>query len=140
MYTLSCKRTKYIMSLLLIITLMMTGCGKKETNEVQDMDYKHISQKDAKELMDTQEDEIILDVRTQDEYNQGHIPGAICVPNESIGTEPPEELPDKEQLILVYCRSGSRSAAAAQKLADLGYTNIQEFGGIITWKYDIITE
>ena len=95
--------------------------------------YEQISQDEARILMAEAEDRIILDVRTKEEYAEGHIPGAICVPNETIGTEMPEELPDKEQLILVYCRSGNRSKKAAEKLAKIGYTNVKEFGGIITW-------
>lgn len=97
------------------------------------MMYEQISQDEARILMAEAEDRIILDVRTKEEYAEGHIPGAICVPNETIGTEMPEELPDKEQLILVYCRSGNRSRKAAEKLAKIGYTNVKEFGGIITW-------
>ena len=97
------------------------------------MGYEQISQDEARLLMAESEDRIILDVRTKEEYTEGHIPGAICVPNETIGTEMPKELPDKEQLILVYCRSGNRSKKAAEKLVKIGYTNIKEFGGIITW-------
>lgn len=100
--------------------------------------YKQISSDEAAELMKTEKDFIILDVRRQDEYDSGHIPGAICVPNETIGTSDIPELPDKSQLILVYCRSGRRSKEASQKLADMGYTNITEFGGIIDWKGDIV--
>ena len=83
---------------------------------------------------------VIVDVRRQDEYNAGHIPGAICIPNESIGTQQPVELPDLNQLILVYCRSGNRSKQAARKLADMGYANIVEFGGINTWPGEITTD
>ena len=97
------------------------------------MGYEQISQDDARLLMAESEDRIILDVRTKEEYAEGHIPGAICVPNEMIGKDMPEELPDKEQLILVYCRSGNRSKKAAEKLVKIGYTNVKEFGGIITW-------
>lgn len=99
------------------------------------MTYKQISQQEAKNLMDTEKDYIILDVRTQEEFADGHISGAICIPNETITDTEPSELPNKNQLILVYCRSGNRSKQASQKLADMGYTNIQEFGGIITWSY-----
>lgn len=101
------------------------------------MTYEQITQDQAKTLMAESENYIILDVRTEAEYAEGHIPGAICVPNESIGEEMPKELPDKEQLILVYCRSGNRSKQASEKLAKLGYTNIKEFGGINTWTGDI---
>ena len=104
------------------------------------MGYEQISQDEARLLMAESEDRIILDVRTKEEYTEGHIPGAICVPNETIGTEMPKELPDKEQLILVYCRSGNRSKKAAEKLVKIGYTNIKEFGGIIDWPYDIVTK
>ncbi len=82
---------------------------------------------------------IIVDVRRQDEFDAGHIRGAICIPNESIGTEPPEELPDRNQVILIYCRSGNRSKQAAEKLGKMGYYNVYEFGGIIDWKGEIVT-
>ena len=99
--------------------------------------YKQISMAEAKEIMSTEKEYILLDARTQEEYADGHIPGAICVPNETIGTEPPVELPDKEKKILVYCRSGNRSRQAAAKLAAMGYSNIVEFGGIMDWDGEI---
>ena len=99
--------------------------------------YKQISMAEAKEIMSTEKEYILLDARTHEEYADGHIPGAICVPNETIGTEPPVELPDKEKKILVYCRSGNRSRQAAAKLAALGYSNIVEFGGIMDWDGEI---
>ncbi len=99
-------------------------------------DYIQISAEEAKQVMQEQKDYIILDVRTLEEYNSGHIPGALLVPNEIIGVEELTMLPDKDQLILVYCRSGNRSKQASQKLVDLGYTNIYEFGGIIDWPYE----
>ena len=95
--------------------------------------WQSISQDKAKEMMALDGGQIIVDVRRQDEYDAGHIPGAILIPNESIGTEQPEELPDLDQIILIYCRSGNRSKLAAQKLADIGYRNVYEFGGINTW-------
>ena len=101
------------------------------------MTYEQISMEDAVRLMKEEEDYIILDVRTVEEYEAGHIPNAICISNETIGTEDPKELPDKEQLILVYCRSGNRSKQASGKLVALGYTNVKEFGGIIDWDGDI---
>lgn len=100
--------------------------------------YIQISGKEAKEIMDTQTDYIILDVREQYEFDEGHIPGAIVIPYESIDARAENELPDKNQLILVYCRSGRRSKIAAQSLADLGYTNVMEFGGIIDWEYETV--
>ena len=101
--------------------------------DTADPGWKSISQEIAKEMMAQDGGQIIVDVRRQDEYDSGHIPGAVLIPNESIGTERPEELPDLDQIILIYCRSGNRSKQAAQKLADLGYRNIYEFGGINTW-------
>ena len=96
----------------------------------------NITAEEAKKLMDTEEGYVILDVRTQAEYEQKHIPGAILIPDYEIEALALEKLPDKDQLILVYCRSGRRSKNAAQILADLGYTNIKEFGGIIDWSYE----
>ena len=102
--------------------------------------YIQIDQEKAKEMMAVNDGHVIVDVRRADEYAAGHIPGAILIPNESIGTEKPEQLPDKDQIILIYCRSGNRSKQAAQKLADMGYTNIYEFGGINTWTGEVVTE
>lgn len=101
--------------------------------------YRQITQAEAKEMMLRDDGHIILDVRRADEYEAGHIPGAICLPNEEIGAEPPEPLPDKEQIILVYCRSGRRSKEAAQKLFDMGYTAVFEFGGITDWTGETVS-
>ena len=108
--------------------LLLSGCGGEKAPA-----YRQVSPAEAADLMESQSDYIILDVRTQAEYDQGHIPGAVCIPNETIGDGDLPALPDKAQLILVYCRSGNRSKQAAQKLADAGYTNIVEFGGILSW-------
>lgn len=110
--------------------LMLTGCGasKKPVNN-----YRQVSAEEAAAIIAEETDYIILDVRTQAEYAQAHIPGAVCVPNETIGSEEIPELSDKDQLILVYCRSGNRSRQASEKLVKLGYTNIVEFGGINSW-------
>lgn len=97
----------------------------------------NITAEEAKEIMDSEEGYIILDVRTQEEYDAGHIPGAMLIPNTEIEARAEEELPDKDQLILVYCRSGRRSKLAAEILVALGYTNIKEFGGIIDWSYEV---
>ena len=102
--------------------------------------YRQISQETAKEMMNAEDGHITIDVRRQDEYDSGHIEGAICIPNESIDTEQPPDLPDLNQIILVYCRSGRRSKEAAQKLYDMGYTNVYEFGGIIDWIYGTVTD
>ena len=111
------------------------GCSAAATEEA----WKTITAVEAQEMMETETDYIILDVRTREEYESAHIPGAICVPNEDIGTEEVPELPDKEQLILVYCRSGNRSKQASEKLAALGYTNIVEFGGINSWTGETVS-
>lgn len=100
-------------------------------------DYVSISAEEAKKIIDANSEVIVLDVRTQQEFADGHIPGAICVPVETIGSNPPSELPDKDATILVYCRSGNRSKQAAEKLVALGYTDIREFGGINSWPYEI---
>ncbi len=126
---------KRIILILLAALLCLTGCSAEEK-----MTYRRISQEEAKQMMARDDGHIIVDVRRQDEYDAGHIPGAILIPNESIGTEQPEQLPDKDQIILIYCRSGRRSKEAAQKLANMGYTNIYEFGGIIDWTGEIVTE
>lgn len=99
--------------------------------------YRQISMQEAVHMMEIMEDYIILDVRTPAEYHSGHIPGAVNLPNETIFDEDIPELPDKDQLILVYCRSGNRSKQASAKLAALGYTNIAEFGGIHAWPGEI---
>ena len=100
--------------------------------------YEQISGAEAKALMDSESGYIIIDARTQEEYDQGHIPGAILIPEYEIADRAEKELPDKDQLILVYCRSGRRSKIAAEKLVKLGYTNVKEFGGIIDWEYEIV--
>lgn len=100
--------------------------------------FNRISQEDAKEMMEMEDGHVIVDVRRQDEYRKGHIPGAVLIPNESISVAPPEQLPDKDQVILIYCRTGARSKQAAQKLADMGYTNLYEFGGIMNWTGPVV--
>ena len=97
----------------------------------------NITAQEAKEIMDSQEGYIILDVREQDEYDAGHIPGAIVIPHGQIEDQAESVLTDKDQLILVYCRSGRRSKIAAEALVELGYTNIKEFGGILDWPYEV---
>ena len=98
--------------------------------------YEQISGAEAKSLMDSESGYIIIDARTQEEYDEGHIPGAILIPEYEIADRVEKELPDKKQLILVYCRSGRRSKIAAEELVKLGYTNVKEFGGIIDWEYE----
>lgn len=134
---------KRILLLLFIAVLaVLAGCTHKE----QIMDgpgminkYRHISQDDAQKMMEQADGHVVVDVRRQDEYDAGHIPGAILIPNESIGKEKPAELPDLDQVILIYCRSGNRSKQAAEKLFNIGYTNLYEFGGIQDWTGEIVT-
>ena len=113
----------------LMALLLLAGCGVQS----EDSTYRQINAEEAAAMMEEESGYLILDVRTAEEYIQKHIPGAINVPNEIIGTEDIPELPDKEQLILVYCRSGNRSKQASEKLVKQGYTNIVEFGGINDW-------
>ena len=121
---------------LLLAVMMLTACGQDREND-QGAVYVNITAEEAKQIMDTEEGYIILDVRTQEEYNQGHIPGAIVISHEEIAEKAEDVLTDKDQLILVYCRSGRRSKIAAEALVELGYTNIKEFGGIIDWPYEV---
>lgn len=120
--------------LIVLAMILLTACGQ-DTEKTQEAIYMNISAKEAKEIMDTEEGYIILDVREQEEYDEGHIPGAILIPYTRIEERAPEMLPDENQLILVYCRSGRRSKIAAAALVELGYTNIREFGGILDWPY-----
>ena len=121
---------------LLLAVMLLTACGQDKEND-QEAVYVNITAEKAKQIMDTEEGYIILDVRTQEEYDQGHIPGAIVISHDEIEEKAEEVLTDKKQLILVYCRSGRRSKLAAEALAELGYTNIKEFGGIIDWPYEV---
>ncbi len=118
-----------------MLVLMCVGCRSQK-----ELTYRQISQQEAMEIMERETDYIILDVRERDEFMEGHIPNAVCIPNETIGGYQPALLPDKKQLILVYCRSGNRSKQAAEKLAALGYENVLEFGGIITWPGEIVKD
>ena len=127
-----------LMLAMLALFMCFSGCTAK-TTEDEGMNYHRISQKEAAEMMQRDDGHVVVDVRRQDEYDAGHIPGAILIPNESISTERPVELPDLEQIILVYCRSGNRSKTASKKLADMGYTNVYEFGGINTWDGPTVT-
>ena len=121
---------------ILLSTLLFTGCASSNN---QANTYRSITMDDAVTMMAQETGYIILDVRRPDEFAAGHIPNAINVPNESIGTDEIPELPDKDQLIMVYCRSGRRSKEASEKLVKLGYTNIVEFGGILDWMGETVT-
>ena len=147
---------KLLMMGMLFIILTLTGCGQKEmhiiggadgptsiflSDKISESDsYTQIDQETAKLMMELDDGHVIVDVRRQDEYDAGHIPGAILIPNESITDSQPEELPDLNQVILVYCRTGRRSKEASQKLYDIGYKNVFEFGGIVDWTGDVVTD
>lgn len=123
---------KRMLLLLFPLLLLLGECSGNMT----DSSYQQITQEEAKEMMDTQ-DVVILDVREQNEYDGGHIPGAVLLPVGTIDEAAAAEvIPDKDSTVLVYCRSGNRSKTASSKLAELGYTNIYEFGGINTWPYE----
>ena len=143
-------KIKKIISILLL-TFLFTSCTGEQnssstaqnTNSNTDYTvkaYRQITVNEAASIMKSEKDYIILDVRRPDEFSEGHIPNAINVPNEIIGTSEISELPDRDQLILVYCRSGRRSKEASQKLVDLGYTNVVEFGGILDWSGETVKE
>ena len=121
-------------ALALLAVLLLGVCAAKAEG------YTRIDQETARQMMAIPDGHVVVDVRRQDEYDAGHIPGAILIPNEDIGGEAPEALPDRDQVILIYCRSGNRSKQASQKLADMGYRNVYEFGGINTWQGEITTE
>lgn len=127
--------------IIMLAALIFTGCGSSADDKTagDKKTYRQVSSEEAAAMMEEESDYIILDVRTQDEYETAHIPGAICIPNETIGTGDIPQLPDKDQLILVYCRSGNRSKQASEKLAKQGYTNIVEFGGINSWTGETVS-
>lgn len=141
-----------IILLTVALTLFSCGCGKEndikndnitkenitENSTVNSLGYEQISGEEAKKIMDSETGYIIIDARTQEEFDEGHIENAILIPEYEISERAEKELTDKNQLILVYCRSGRRSKIAAQALVELGYTNVKEFGGIIDWKYEIV--
>ena len=131
------KNMNKVLLTILILSMITVISGCQKTEEIT---YKQISQEEAAEMMTKDDGHVIVDVRRQDEYDAGHIPGAILIPNESIGCDSPEALPDYDQIILIYCRTGNRSKQASEKLAAMGYTNIYEFGGINTWTGEIVTE
>ncbi len=145
------KKVLCIISILLCI--LLTACGNDSSIGIiggadgptsiivsekgEKAMYEQITAEEAKKIMDSGEEHIILDTREQDEFDEGHIPGAILIPYTEIENKAEEMLPDKDKLILVYCRSGRRSKIAAESLSKLGYTNVKEFGGIIDWSYEI---
>ena len=127
---------KRVILLLLAFVILLTGCANSQSGSIM---WRTVSQEEAMKIMEEEADYVILDVRTQAEYDEGHIPGAVLVPHDTIKGDV-LELPDKKQLIWVYCRSGNRSKQAAQALADAGYESVVEFGGINTWPGEIVTD
>ena len=128
------------------ITLLLSACTmnteSSDTDAQQEKSgvYAQITSAEAMKMLEEESDYLIVDVRTAEEYAEGHIPDAINVPNETIGDLAEESLPDKEQKLFVYCRSGNRSKQASQVLADLGYTNVYEMGGMIDWTGEVVSE
>ena len=131
------KRFSVILILIITCAAVLYGCTSGGEKEMENS-YEQITPAEAKEIMDTQDGYIILDVRTQEEYDEAHIEGAILIPDYEVADKAESVLKDKNQLILVYCRSGRRSKLAASELVKLGYTNIKEFGGIIDWPYETV--
>ena len=138
------KKLIAAISILTALIILAACTPQGNTDDIQSEDqsgsYNRITAQQAKEKIDSGEDIIIVDVRTQEEYEEAHIPGALLIPNETIGEEKPEQLSDIDAEILIYCRSGNRSAQAAKKLANMGYTNVYDFGGIKDWPYETTTE
>ncbi len=126
------------LTIMLILNLSLFALTSCQANTVDTLSYDQISPEEAKTIMDTETDYVILDVRTADEYAEGHIPNAINLDHEAISAQAEALLPDKDALILVYCRSGRRSKIAAEALVELGYSNVKEFGGIIDWPFEIV--
>lgn len=125
-----------IMLMIGLTALGLFSCGKNRVEGKSQ--YEQITSEQAKKIMDTEPDCMILDVRTQSEFEEGHIENAILIPYDEMEAKAGQNLPDKDQLILVYCRSGRRSKLAAETLVEMGYTNVKEFGGIIDWSYEIV--
>ena len=129
---------KKLKGLIIVLSILLslfglTACGDDNNNS-----YEQITAKEAKTIMDTENDYIIIDARTTEEFAEGHIIDAILIPEYEIADRAEKELPNKEQLILVYCRSGRRSKIASEELVKKGYINVKEFGGIIDWPYDVV--
>ena len=132
------KKSILIFLTTLLCLFILSGCNQNQNTK--ENTYMQITAKEAKNIMETETDYIILDVRTEEEFKEGHIKNALLIPDYEIAEKTESVLTNKEQLILVYCRSGRRSKIAANELTTLGYSNIKEFGGIIDWPYDVVTE
>lgn len=133
------EKTAFLRYACLALVALCLLCSSACATDVEEnVDYLQITQKEAKEIMDSGVDYILIDARTEEEYAEGHIEGAILIPEYEIEERANSVLPDKDALILVYCRSGRRSKIASEALARLGYTNVKEFGGIIDWQYGVV--
>lgn len=132
------KRLIILILSMISVSFSLSGCRSKSEEELAS--FTKITGAQAKKMMEEDDSLIILDVRTEEEFKEGHIEGAILIPNNELKERANEELPDKDSTILVYCRSGARSAMSAQELADAGYTNVYDFGGIIDWEYETVKE
>ncbi len=132
---------KYIFAVFMCVILSfgLLGCVKHESDSSTPTQYRQIGVQEAKKIMDETTDYVLLDVRTEQEYAEGHIEGAVLIPYDQIAQKAATVLSQKDQLILIYCRSGRRSKIAAQSLVDMGYTNIVEFGGINDWPYEVVS-
>ena len=129
---------KKVKGLIIMLLISLSLFGMTACDGGNNVTYEQITAEQAKTIMDTERDYVIIDARTEEEFAEGHIEDAILIPEYEIAQRAEKELPDKEALILVYCRSGRRSKIAAEVLSKLGYTNVKEFGGIIDWKYEIV--
>ena len=129
---------KKVKGLIIMLLISLSLFGMTACDGENNVTYEQITAEQAKNIMDTERDYVIIDARTEDEFTEGHIENAILIPEYEIKDRAQKELPDKEQLILVYCRSGRRSKIASEELVKLGYTNVKEFGGIIDWPYEVV--
>lgn len=136
------KKKIWMMGVMLLSAFYLYGCAKQAESQEspEKAGYQKITPEEAKEMMDTQDDLVVVDVRRQDEYDEKHIGNAVLIPLDTITDEQPEQLPDLDQPILVYCRTGVRSKASAEKLVDIGYTAVYDIGGIVDWPYDTVSE
>lgn len=125
-----------IITIMLLITIPVSSCSK----EIENVNYKTINAEETKAIIDAEENIVILDVRTKAEFDDGHIPNAILIPDAKLKEEVEIKIPDKDTKILIYCRSGNRSAKSAKHLIEMGYNNVFDFGGIIDWPYDVVTD
>ncbi len=134
------RKTKgwFILLMIILSIFGLTACDGNNNGQGENLTYEQISAEKAKKIMDTEKEYIIIDARTEAEFAEGHIEGAILIPEYEIADRAEKELPDKDALILVYCRSGRRSKIASEELVNLGYANVKEFGGIIDWPYEIV--